>query len=413
MENHQMTTQTATNTNVAAYLDTTMTTTPAVMTSSITSQANSNMSKQTALAKNTDGRKPLEMNTYIQLEMDSNNFNCVPRVCKFCVKNLHLQTDLVSSSSSSSVILAVKLEVSKRSLRTVEIPLVKSCNSLSSSSSSSTKTNNSSADLNLNYNITYPHFLKKDSNILYFYIQRRKKYKTRTILGYKTLAYAYIDLATVMQRPFSRDLPLYLKTNSAHTSKIIMANELSSLSQANLKSNTNNRTLVGTLNIFMLVSQPYELVDSLENTNNFNYFRNTIDSLKSEIDDVFDDYDEFNEYLLESKMNTTDTNNLKSNGEIGGGGGGGGGGGTGGARMSIGNGEAMSQSRETDSNHPRKSSNATQSACVFFPSDSDNETEMDNLKKHDENLSELLKIRNFLKRRGSIYPYLSSTCLIS
>jgi hypothetical protein len=324
-----------------------------------------NKQQQSVVAKNLDEPKPLEMNTYIQLEMDSNNFNCVPRVCKFCVKNLNLQTDLVSSSSSSSssVILAVKLEVSKRSLRTVEIPLIK----LTSNDSARTS---SCADLNLNYNITYPHFLKKDSNTLYFYIQRRKKYKTRTILGYKTLAYAFIDLATVMQRPFTKDLPLYLKTNATTSSK--MTNELSSVSQANLKS-SNNKTLVGSLDIFMLVSQPYELADPLEN--NSNYFRNTIDSLKSEMDenDAFDyEYDEFNEYLLENKMNRAG-GNFKSKNR---------------GRMSISNGEAMGQSRESNA-IPRKSSNVTDSeAVVFFPSDSDNETELDNLKKNDENLSE-------------------------
>ena len=95
-------------------------------------------------------KKPFEMNTYIQLEMDTNNCNCVPRVCKFCITKLSLQTDL------DSVILAVKLHVSKRSLRTVEIPILKNLSSTSISKQSS-------ADLNLNYNITYPHFLKKDS----------------------------------------------------------------------------------------------------------------------------------------------------------------------------------------------------------------------------------------------------------
>lgn len=370
MENHQS--------SINNVVNTTTLNTITAMTSSISNQANTSMSKQSS-----GSRKPLEMNTYIQLEIDSHNFNCVPRVCKFCVKGLHLQTDLVSSSSSSSssVILAVKLEVSKRSLRTLEIPLVKSLS----------KTNDSQADLNLNYNITYPHFLKKDSNYLYFYIQRRKKYKSRTMLGYKTLAYAYIDLATVMQRPFSRDLPLYLKTNSVNSSKLIMTNEMSNSSQANLKSNnnSNNRTVIGNLNIFMLVSQPYELVDPHEanninnNNNNLNYFRNTIDSLKSEIDDVFDDYDEFNEYLLENKINATEVNNLKRSG--------------GGARMSIGNGEAMGQSRETDANHPRKGSNAAESACVFFPSDSDNETEFDNVKKNDEYSSKFYFIVDSLR----------------
>lgn len=93
--------------------------------------------------------KPLEMNTYIQLEIDSNNFNCVPRVCKFCITKLNIQDELVNdpevNQSKRAVLLAVKLQVSKRSLRSIEIPLTPNSNSFA-------------LDLNLNYSITYPHF---------------------------------------------------------------------------------------------------------------------------------------------------------------------------------------------------------------------------------------------------------------
>lgn len=179
--------------------------------------------------------KPLKMNTYIQLEIDQSNFNCLPRVCKFCVSKLtlmdgaasssssntnhhshhhhhhhhhssshssshHHNTPLNSSASSSSsastsVILAVKLQGSKRSFRTIEIPMHKTPTTTTTDQSpaANNSTNDSkqlqqtaqftSVDLNLNYNITYPHFIKKDTNVLYFYIQKKKKYKTKTILG--------------------------------------------------------------------------------------------------------------------------------------------------------------------------------------------------------------------------------------
>ena len=320
------------------------------------SSVTSNKQNGSSLIKHTDNKKPLEMNTYIQLEMDSNNFNCVPRVCKFCVKKINLQTDL-----STSVILAVKLEVSKRSLRTVEIPIIKT-----------NETDQMSyADLNLNYNITYPHFLKKDSNTLYFYIQRRKKYKSRTIMGYKTLAYAYIDLASVLQRSFSKDLPLYLKTNAANNKMSSeFSSTLSSASHSNLKSN-NSKVIIGSLNIHMLVSQAFELIDGVEN-NNFNYFRNTIDSLKNEIDDVLDDYDEFNEYLIANKMNMADVELKNENSRcvvpsssssgsgvhVN-------------AGETVGNAMAISRSSGAASANGR----ATDSAVVFFPSDSDNEND--------------------------------------
>lgn len=43
----------------------------------------------------------------------------------------------------------------------------------------------------------YPHFLKRDANKLQIMLQRRKRYKNRTILGYKTLALGLINMAEV------------------------------------------------------------------------------------------------------------------------------------------------------------------------------------------------------------------------
>jgi hypothetical protein len=81
--------------------------------------------------------------------------------------------------------------------------------------------------------------------------------------------------------------------------------------------------------------------------------------------------------------------------------------------MSISNGEAMGQSRESDANPLRKSSNVTDSdAVVFFPSDSDNETEMDNLKKNDENLSEYIKVFKIEAKECISYFRLKIICLI-
>lgn len=153
----------------------------------------------------TQQEKPLKMNTYIQLEIDQSNFNCLPRVCKFFVSKLnlneisgnfnntlaHAQNTNQNITSSMSLILAVKMQGNKRSFRTIEIPMHRTpTTSISGATQLLTETKNSkilstfsSADLNLSYHITYPHFIKKDTNILYFYIQRKKKYKTKTILG--------------------------------------------------------------------------------------------------------------------------------------------------------------------------------------------------------------------------------------
>lgn len=51
--------------------------------------------------------------------------------------------------------------------------------------------------LDLSY-FQYPHFLKRDANRLQIMLQRRKRYKNRTILGYKTLAVGVINMAEVL-----------------------------------------------------------------------------------------------------------------------------------------------------------------------------------------------------------------------
>ncbi|KAG9336745.1 hypothetical protein JZ751_003093 [Albula glossodonta] len=56
-------------------------------------------------------------------------------------------------------------------------------------------------DLALTFSLQYPHFLKREGNKLQIMLQRRKRYKNRTILGYKTLAAGSIDMAEVMQHP--------------------------------------------------------------------------------------------------------------------------------------------------------------------------------------------------------------------
>lgn len=45
----------------------------------------------------------------------------------------------------------------------------------------------------------YLHFLKRDVNRLHVMLQRRKRYKNRTILGYKTLAVGVVNMAKVRQ----------------------------------------------------------------------------------------------------------------------------------------------------------------------------------------------------------------------
>ena len=47
--------------------------------------------------------------------------------------------------------------------------------------------------------LQYPHFLKREGNKLQVMLQRRKKYKNRPILGFKTLAMGQINMAQVSE----------------------------------------------------------------------------------------------------------------------------------------------------------------------------------------------------------------------
>lgn len=141
----------------------------------------------------------------------------------------------------TSVSLAVKMQSSKRTLRSHEIPVMaiqqahvaaqgnsvttslgtqtlgSSANIVSTGSSvfGSSLTNNAAlleTDLDLHFSLQYPHFIKRDGNRLLILLQRRKKYKSRTILGYKTLAEGVIRMDAVLQK--SMDMTVELVTSS-------------------------------------------------------------------------------------------------------------------------------------------------------------------------------------------------------
>jgi hypothetical protein len=176
--------------------------------------------------------KIFEMSTYVQLEIDNNNPLCIPRTCKFTIKQLVIKRELIqqlllqqSSTISSNLnqpqqlltnptiqsnilIIAIKLHFNKRILRTIEIPLNKLIQTQQNDEQ------NISINLNLLYNISYSHYLKKTTNFLFIYIQRRKKYKNRTILGYKSLAIGKIDLQAIMQKTYNIDLLLETVNNN-------------------------------------------------------------------------------------------------------------------------------------------------------------------------------------------------------
>ncbi|XP_055794351.1 phosphofurin acidic cluster sorting protein 1-like [Salvelinus fontinalis] len=138
-------------------------------------------SKPVAITSN----RPVHMNLYATWEVDRSSPSCVPRLFNLTLKKLIMLKEL--DKDLTSVVIAVKLQGSKRILRSNEILL---------SSAGLTET-----DLQLTFSLQYPHFLKRDANKLQIMLQRRKRYKNRTILGYKTLALGHINMAEVMQHP--------------------------------------------------------------------------------------------------------------------------------------------------------------------------------------------------------------------
>uniref|UniRef100_A0A665U5E9 Phosphofurin acidic cluster sorting protein 2 n=2 Tax=Echeneis naucrates TaxID=173247 RepID=A0A665U5E9_ECHNA len=129
--------------------------------------------------------RPVPMNLFATWEIDGSSPNCVPRLCSLTLKKLVVMREL--DKELISVVIAVKIQGSKRILRSHEIVLPPS---------GSVET-----DLALTFSLQYPHFLKREANKLQIMLQRRKRYKNRTILGYKTLAVGSIDMAEVMQHP--------------------------------------------------------------------------------------------------------------------------------------------------------------------------------------------------------------------
>uniref|UniRef100_A0A669ENN4 Phosphofurin acidic cluster sorting protein 2 n=1 Tax=Oreochromis niloticus TaxID=8128 RepID=A0A669ENN4_ORENI len=143
------------------------------------------------------GSMPVPMNLFATWEIDRSSPSCVPRLCTLTLKKLVVLKELDKELNSLSI--AVKIQGSKRLLRSNEYVLPPS--------------GLMETDLELTFSLQYPHFLKRDANRLQIMLQRRKRYKNRTILGYKTLAVGVINMAEVMQHPTDGGQILGLHSN--------------------------------------------------------------------------------------------------------------------------------------------------------------------------------------------------------
>ncbi|XP_036673436.3 phosphofurin acidic cluster sorting protein 2 isoform X2 [Drosophila suzukii] len=180
------------------------------------------------LSGGANGQKPVPMKLFAAWEVDRTPPNCIPRLCSLTITRLSILTPLPGDTTSLS--LAVKMQSSKRTLRSHEIPI----NGSALTSSASLQGNSpmsvaggaggagggggtpgsavtgggglgvavplTETELDLHFSLQYPHFIKRDGNRLVILLQRRKKYKSRTILGYKTLAEGIIRMDAVLQK---------------------------------------------------------------------------------------------------------------------------------------------------------------------------------------------------------------------
>ncbi|XP_032779314.2 phosphofurin acidic cluster sorting protein 2 isoform X3 [Daphnia magna] len=148
-----------------------------------------------------DGQPLIPMNLFAAWDVDRTPPNCVPRLCSLTLSRLTILKPL--GSDISSITLAVKMQSSKRTLRSNEIMLPAGGGLLDTA-------------LELRFALQYPHYLKQweAGNRLQVMLQRRKRYKNRTILGYKTLCSNTINMVAAVQRQMDMELELYGEATS-------------------------------------------------------------------------------------------------------------------------------------------------------------------------------------------------------
>ncbi|KAF9796362.1 hypothetical protein SFRURICE_001935 [Spodoptera frugiperda] len=134
----------------------------------------------------------LELRIFLP-QLHSTSLLCTLRITRLRVCGALGETGggAASGAGAGAVILAARMHSSKRTLRSNDIavpPL--------------------DVELDLCFSLQYPHFVKRDGNRLQIMLQRRKKYKNRTILGYKTLAEGVIRMDQVLQRSMDMELEL-------------------------------------------------------------------------------------------------------------------------------------------------------------------------------------------------------------
>ncbi|EDO33818.1 predicted protein, partial [Nematostella vectensis] len=121
------------------------------------------------------------MKLFATWEVERTSPYCIPRTCSLKLTRLEVLKPL--EANLREVIIAVSMQSSRRTLRSNEIILRQS--------------GLIDTVLDLSFSLQYPHFIKRNGNNLQVMLQRRKKYKNRAILGFKTLAVGLVDMGQV------------------------------------------------------------------------------------------------------------------------------------------------------------------------------------------------------------------------
>lgn len=135
------------------------------------------MSDKTAKFERMAMTKPVPMKLFAAWEVDRTPSNCIPRLCSLTITRLSLLTPLPPDLTSLS--LAVKMQSSKRTLRSHEIPVPQSLSTGYGSTIGSISMGGNTpgiagqggqlnspplleTELDLHFSLQYPHFIKRD-----------------------------------------------------------------------------------------------------------------------------------------------------------------------------------------------------------------------------------------------------------
>nr|CAB3264625.1 phosphofurin acidic cluster sorting protein 2-like [Phallusia mammillata] len=164
------------------------------------------------------GQASIPMNFFATWEIDRSSSNCIPRICSMSICRLTVIREL--DKDVQSVFIAVKMQGSKRVFRSNEIFL---------GSGGMTNT-----VLELTFSLQYPHFIKRDENRLQLLLQRRKRYKNRAMLGYKTLAVGRVGMGQIIQCPIVEESTIDMYAPSKENHDLILVAQINVLNMSSI-----------------------------------------------------------------------------------------------------------------------------------------------------------------------------------